>query len=150
MRSSTPLAVVFVVSLLASGCTTGDSGIDAAVDLGKADLPADEPFGRICDNIGSICKDKGPKGEAYVCLAPTGGAANMGFCTKECSETTGLECYGVPNGQWAQCALRSQGTDAGPGKTFCAFLCRTAKGDWSCPGTLRCGKEENKQAICVP
>ena len=136
------------------GRNGGDAGPDDGwvTDAATGDAPADEPFGRIC-KLGEPC-DKDLEGYPLVCVGVEGSAAGMGFCTRNCNpQGGGPECYGVPNGQWAGCYLSGPSTDAGPGLSYCLFVCASQKpkGSWTCPGTLACGeKNEDGAAICLP
>ena len=150
--------------LLALGlgtCSEADDGsppqdqtvvVDSAHDRGiQPDVRgADEPFGRLCTKIGADCPDQDQRGFKLTCVGVNGGAPGKGFCTTVCS-SIGSSCFGVPNGQWAECILKSPGTDAAPGTEYCGFLCRVGKRSWVCPGTLTCGKPDSQgTALCVP
>ncbi|MCA9667073.1 MAG: hypothetical protein KC503_15855 [Myxococcales bacterium] len=150
-RSAATAALCVAALLVSAACSNDSNGTpDAGADTGPViDAPANEPFGRACDNPGSLCKDQDQSGVALSCVGVQGGAAGKGFCTRKCTDIAG-ECFGVPNGQWAACALSGQDTDAGPAPMFCAYLCKSQQGDFTCPGTLKCGPESGGQAICVP
>jgi len=110
----------------------------------------DEPFGRVCTNLGKPCTDKDPEGYDLMCIGIQGGTAGKGFCSRSCTDV-GTECYGAPNGQSAGCFISAASGDAGGGDKFCGFLCKTSKSSWACPGTLTCGKtDKDGNAICVP
>ncbi len=148
------------LSLTLGACSSSDSnngnndaGASDATDGGaEVDAPADEPFGRAC-KLGSPC-DKDPEDVPLICIGVEGSKEGMGFCTRTCNaQGGGPECYGVPNGQWSSCYLKAPDTDAGPGQSYCVYLCKSPQpeGTWSCPGTLRCGQEnEDGVAFCMP
>ncbi|MCC6746597.1 MAG: hypothetical protein IT371_03000 [Deltaproteobacteria bacterium] len=140
-----------IVALTVAAC--GDSGgtaSDARLDGGSVDLAPDEHFGRSCTNIGKPCTEKDKDGYKLHCVALKGGTAGKGYCTRICNPTN-IECLGVPNGLWSSCLVKGEATDAGPGLSYCAFMCSTAKNSWGCPRTLSCGpKDKEANALCLP
>lgn len=148
-------AVLLSLAAAASACSSDDdTRADGSAEqrdgsVARPDLP-NEPHGRPCDTPGSYCKDK-QDNVRLVCVAVKGGTAGKGFCSKECTQLVGKECYNVPNGMWAQCSIQTQADDAGVSTSYCAFVCETTEGKFSCPPGLHCGKKDDKgTAICLP
>lgn len=154
--SRNTLVLTFVAAAALAGYTCSgdtdneprDGGTDAVDAAAFDSVGADEPFGRACTNIGKKCKDQDKRGWDLYCVAVQGGPTGKGFCTPQCTDL-GSECYGVPNGQWAQCIIEDNSAgDAGPATKYCAFLCANGNSSWTCPGTLECGKK-NKQGVAI-
>ncbi|MBW2732685.1 MAG: hypothetical protein JRH20_09865 [Deltaproteobacteria bacterium] len=136
------LASLLIASIfLVTACGGEDVlSVDASV---TADLPPDEPFGRACDNPGSLCAEKIDEAP-LSCIATRGGATGRGFCTLNCSTPVGAECMGVPNGTWASCLIKGLQPDPNiPPPYFCAFLCETPSQSYACPPTLICLEEKD-------
>lgn len=148
--------VVVGMVLVALSCGSDDNGSTKDSGLVPDLVPQPDvkgvvmPFGKSCDNLGQPCQEADPRGFELLCIGVQGGTEGKGFCSPTCS-SMGSECYGVPNGQWAQCILQQNIGDAGPGTMYCAFLCKADDKSWTCPGELKCG-ETNDQgaAICLP
>lgn len=115
-----------------TGCQSGTGGKDVCVCGG---------------NYGSPCvKGSQPCATGLQCIEFMGGS----FCTKPCSNNL-MECTGTPAapaGTKAFCLL-TVGS-----QYYCAFLCGSTSGTWSCPTGLTCDPQDNPpgsgQYACVP
>ena len=172
MRS--PILTLVLVAGLLVGCSgTDDKDKDAAVDMVSVDTRkvVSEPFGQPCDPNktnpcgGNKCstdkecpKDykckkgtcKDPVGYALSCIALSGGDSSKGFCSRSCTEVGG-ECFGVPNGQMADCFVETGlDLDGSANDKYCGFFCKSSKGSFDCPPGLKCGKPNaNGNRFCV-
>ena len=143
---------LLLASLLLCCSGSGDKDKDTGTDSVTTDTRkvVSEPFGSVCDNPNSQCKAKDKFGYKLYCVALTGGTSNMGYCSRTCSDV-GDECYGVPNGQMADCFVEAAAADdTGPGTKYCGFFCKSSKGIFDCPPGLKCGKANaNGNRVCV-
>ena len=151
-RSVSKMCLVLVASLLlvcsGSGDKDKDTGIDAvATDTRKV---VSEPFGSVCDNPNEACKAIDKFGYKLACVSLTGGTSGKGYCSRTCSDVDD-NCYGVPNGQMAECFVEAAASDdSGPGTKYCGFFCKNSKGVFDCPPGLKCGKANaNGNRVCL-
>lgn len=155
MRMRLILIVIATTGLIASsGCSSDDGGgPDAAVDtVLQPDLPPNRPFGRACDNPGGLCKEK-VNGRDLFCIATQAGAGTgRGFCSLECTQPAGAECYGTPNATFAKCLIQgSAATDGAPAPMYCAFMCETNGRSYTCPPTTECDPQATSgEKTCIP
>ncbi len=144
--------IILLASLLIVCSGSGDKNKDKGLDGVASDTRkvVSEPFGTPCDNPNEVCKTKDKFGYKLYCVALTGGTSGKGYCTRTCSDV-GDECYGVPNGQMAECFVEaSSPDDTGPGTKYCGFFCKNSKGNFDCPPGLKCGKANaNGNRVCT-
>jgi len=95
---------------------------------------------------GDHCAAAQPCGSGLACIQFMSGS----FCTQTCPNNL-QECTSgkpAPKGTKAFCVLPYNG------KNYCAFLCKTSSGSWSCPSGLTCASRDNPpgsgQYVCEP
>jgi hypothetical protein len=139
------------VSVPPDGGPTSDGSTGLTDQANEAAGQAIEPFGKPCSKPGSECPDLDLDGVSkLICVAPEGGAPGQGFCSRKCDDKTSAQCYQVPNGQWASCVLKNDPGDAGPVIYYCAFICASPKGNYTCPPGLSCESGNRDTSLCVP
>ena len=151
-RSVLTISLISLACLLLVCSGSGDKNKDTGSDAVTSDTRkvVSEAFGSVCDNPNDTCKAKDKFGYKLICVALTGGTSNKGFCSRTCSDV-GDECYGVPNGQMADCFVEAAAADdSGPGTKYCGFFCKNSKGVFDCPPGLKCGKANaNGNRFCL-
>jgi hypothetical protein len=155
MRIRLILIGIATLGLVASsGCSSDDGGApDAGVDMAVSpDLPPNRAFGQACDNPGGLCKEK-VNGRDLFCIATQAGAGTgRGFCSLECTQPVGGECYGTANATFAKCSIQGAAVnDASAPPMYCAFMCETSGRSYTCPPTLECDpKATSGEKTCIP
>lgn len=114
-----------------TGCQTGTGGKDDCFCGGT---------------YGEPCGTANPCGSGLTCVQFMSG----GFCTQTCADNL-KECTAgkpAPTGTKAFCVLPYNG------QNYCAFLCKSSAGSWSCPSGLTCAASDNPpgsgQYVCEP
>ncbi|MFH1130598.1 MAG: hypothetical protein V1754_04640 [Pseudomonadota bacterium] len=149
LKSCCRVLAIVIVEFAVIAC--GGNSEPPEPDLASVDTMVEEPFGKICDNIGGECPDKGAAGEKLLCLSLEGSTPGKGYCTPACNDKTHKECFGVPNGQWATCSIKYDAGDGTDPAYYCGFICKSEKGNWDCPPGLNCPEtKEGGTSFCVP